>query len=57
MQTRANLDDAAHWRKRAEEARRIASQLDDPVARQTMLEIAAAYENLAAIVAARSVSK
>ena len=46
--TRPTLkDDAKHWRQRAQESRSIADQLDDPVAKKTMLEIAEAYEQLA----------
>jgi len=43
------LNDPAHWRRRANETRRIADQLDDPVARQKMLEVAEHYEQIAAI--------
>jgi hypothetical protein len=41
------LKDPAHWRERAEEARRVAGTLADPKARQTMLEIAESYDRLA----------
>jgi hypothetical protein len=41
------LKDPAHWRERAEEARRVAETLADPKARQTMLEIAGNYDRLA----------
>jgi hypothetical protein len=41
------LKDPAHWRERAEEARRVAETLADPKARQTMLEIAESYDRLA----------
>jgi hypothetical protein len=40
-------NDPAHWRRRAEEARRIADQLDDPIAKKTMRDIATSYERLA----------
>ena len=50
------LDDAAHWRQRAEEARREAEQIDDPSTKSDLLEIAAAYERLAAIMEIRSAS-
>jgi hypothetical protein len=40
------LKDPAHWRERAEEARRVAETLVDPKARQTMLEIAESYDRL-----------
>jgi hypothetical protein len=48
------IDDPAHWRQRAEEARRMADQLADPEAKQAMLEIAASYEQLAKIAEARA---
>jgi hypothetical protein len=41
------INDPAHWRKRAQEARRTAEQLADAVAKQIMLDIARAYDNLA----------
>jgi hypothetical protein len=40
-------DNAEHWRARAAEARATADQLDDAVARRTMLRIAASYDKLA----------
>ena len=40
-------NDPAHWQRRAEEARRLADQLDDPIAKKTMREIAISYERLA----------
>jgi hypothetical protein len=48
------IDDPTRWRQRADEARRMADQLADPVSKQTMLEIAAAYEQLAKIAEARA---
>ena len=47
------IDDPAQWRQKADEARRMADQLADPEAKQTMLEIAASYELLAKIAEAR----
>jgi hypothetical protein len=44
----AILKDAAHWKERAEDARRVAAQLADPEDRARMLEIAGSYERLAA---------
>jgi hypothetical protein len=41
------FNDPAHWRHRAEEARRHAAGLRDPVAEETLLAIAQAYEQLA----------
>jgi hypothetical protein len=43
------INDPAYWRERAEEARRIAEQLADPVSREMMLDIARSYGNLAKI--------
>jgi cytochrome c553 len=42
------LDDTRHWKERAREARAMADRLTDPVAKQAMEEIAAAYERMAA---------
>ena len=47
------INDPAYWRERALEARRIAGQLADVVAKQTMLDIAHSYETLAKIAEAR----
>jgi hypothetical protein len=49
------IDDPAQWRQKADEARRMADQLADPESKQTMLEIAAAYEQLAKIAEARPI--
>jgi hypothetical protein len=43
----AILKDAAHWKERAEDARRVAAQLTEPEDRAKMLEIAENYERLA----------
>ncbi len=41
------LDNAKHWRDRADEARVHAEQLTDPEAKRMMLGIAESYERLA----------
>jgi hypothetical protein len=41
------INDPEHWRKRAEEARTLANQMNDETAKQTMLSIAADYDRLA----------
>ena len=39
--------DAKRWRERAEQSRARAQQTSDPTAREILLEIARAYEDLA----------
>ena len=41
------LEDPDHWRKRAQEVRSLADQLNDPEAKLTMKQIAEAYDLLA----------
>jgi hypothetical protein len=57
MPTPPKIDDPTYWRRRSEEARRTALQLDDPVAKKTMQDIASSYERLAALAEARLASK
>jgi hypothetical protein len=38
---------ADYWRERAEEARAQASEMQDPTAKRTLLEIARSYDRLA----------
>jgi hypothetical protein len=45
--TKVPINDPKHWRERAEEARTLADQMQDPDARRKMLRIAADYEELA----------
>jgi hypothetical protein len=52
-----NINDPGYWRERAREALRIAEELADAVAKQTMLEIARSYDNLAVLAEAGAVSK
>ena len=51
------LDDPAHWRTRAAEARAIAAEMKDPSARRTMLEVATHYDVLAERAARRNDSR
>jgi hypothetical protein len=51
------VNDPAYWKQRAEEARALADQLDDPVAEQILLTIASGYEQVAALAAARLVAR
>jgi hypothetical protein len=41
------LNNTAHWKLRAEEARLLAEKLEDPEARAAILKIAAEYDHLA----------
>jgi hypothetical protein len=50
------LNNPAHWRLRAQEARLLASQLEDLVAKAATLKIADEYERLAARAADRESS-
>jgi hypothetical protein len=47
MDISTEITDPAFWRERAEEARRMAEQLSDAVAQQTLRDIAEGYEQLA----------
>ena len=53
MQTLAIIEDPTHWQQHAEEARKVADQLDDPIAKRTMLDVARSYEQLAALAEAK----
>jgi hypothetical protein len=41
------VNDPAHWRERAAEARRMADQMTDPVTQRVMLGIADDYDRIA----------
>ena len=43
------IDRPTHWRQRAAEARSVADQLADPLAKKTMQDIALSYEQLATL--------
>jgi hypothetical protein len=45
--TKKLFHDPAHWHGRADDARRVAAEILDPVSRRKMLEIAESYESLA----------
>jgi hypothetical protein len=51
------IDDPSHWRQRAQEARAEADKMSDAELKQTMLEIAAAYDRLAEIAERRPTAK
>jgi hypothetical protein len=48
------ITDPEHWRKRAEETRTLANQMNDETSRQTMVRIAAGYDRLAERAEARA---
>jgi hypothetical protein len=48
---------ADHWRKRAEEARAIADQMMDAMARRAMMRIATDYDKIADRAEARAMGK
>ena len=48
------LNSPAHCRKRAEETRRLANQLADAKAKQTLMDIAESYEQLATLAETRA---
>jgi hypothetical protein len=50
------VNTAGHWRQRAQETRADAERQSDPEVKKTMLEIAALYDQLAAL-AERTSSK
>jgi hypothetical protein len=41
------LDDPGHWRGCAKEARAVASHMSDPKTKETLLDIAGCYDDLA----------
>jgi hypothetical protein len=55
--TALSINDPAYWRQRAEEARRTAGQVDDPLAKKTLLDIARSYEQLSILTQTRLTSK
>jgi hypothetical protein len=55
--TAQSENEPARWKERAQDVHRTADQTLDPVEKQLLLEIAAAYEQLAALAAAKLPAK
>jgi len=53
MQDAPHFNDPEHWRRRAEESRVLAEQMNDKTSKQMMLRIADDYDRLAVIAAMR----
>jgi hypothetical protein len=51
--TTSSIEGPAYWLRRAEEARRTADEMADPVSKKTLLDIAKAYDELAAFAAGK----
>jgi len=51
------MDNPKHWRDRADEARALEAELTDPVARDTMRQIATGYDYIADRIEARQASR
>jgi hypothetical protein len=51
------LDEPQYWRLRAQESRMRADHLQDPQARQIMLEIASGYDRLADLAEQRPITE
>jgi Mn-dependent DtxR family transcriptional regulator len=54
MDAKSQINDPGLWRRRAEEARRTAEQLDDAVSQKVLRDIADYYEQLARHVETRN---
>jgi hypothetical protein len=54
---RGMLDDPEHWRERAKEARHVGDQMNDPMVRQTLLQVALLYERVALRAESRASAK
>jgi len=52
-----NDDEAGHWRRCADDARRAADEAVDPISKKTLVAIADAYERLATLADAKLVTK
>jgi hypothetical protein len=53
----AGEDEAAHWQRCANEARRSAEESADQIAKKALADIAEAYEQLARLAQAKRVAK
>ena len=57
MKAPSAINDPAHWRQRADEARRLAEQIADADARQALQDIASSYDRLAKLAEGRPIQQ
>ena len=55
MSQTAEVNDPSYWQQRAQDTRRLASQMQDAVAKEALLEIAKTYERIGAIAQSRRI--
>jgi hypothetical protein len=56
MSKTAEVNDPSYWQRRAQDTRRLASQMQDAVTKETLLEIAKTYERIGAIAQSRRIA-
>jgi len=57
MSEQSEVNDPSYWQRRAQETRRLASQMQDPMAKEALLEIAKTYDQITAIAQTRHIGK
>ena len=57
METPFQISDPAHWRRRADEVRRMADLFPDAAAKRIFMDIAVAYEEVAKLVESNQLSE
>jgi hypothetical protein len=56
MSKTAEVNDPSYWQQRAQDTRRLASQMQDAVTKEVLLEIAKTYERIGAIAQSRRIA-